>query len=136
MPPVEPSVEKPTSTDTLPSANGAAPAAPSAKPLAKPSLVARFKTLALEYGPLALVIHYALFFLTVGGFFVAFKLGFKAESTGATAGTFAAAYVASQAVKPFRLAAVFALTPMAGRIPFVSRLLKRFWQKDSPGTPQ
>jgi hypothetical protein len=32
-------------------------------------------------------------------------------------------------VKPIRLAAVFALTPMVGRIPFVSRLLKRFWTK-------
>jgi hypothetical protein len=117
MSPVEPPV-KPTSTDTLP-----------AQPAAKPSLMARFKTLALEYGPLALILHYTLFFLTVGGFFIAFKLGFGAESAGATAGTFAAAYAASQAVKPIRLAAVFALTPMVGRIPFVSRLLKRFWTK-------
>jgi hypothetical protein len=118
MPPVEPPVEKPTSTDTAPT-----------QPGAKLSLIARFKTLVLEYGPLALVIHYTLFFLTAGGFFIAFKLGFQTESAGATAGTFAAAYVASQAVKPFRLAAVFAVTPMVGRIPFVSRLLKRFWAK-------
>jgi hypothetical protein len=114
MSPVEPPV-KPTSTDT-------AATAP------KPSLLTRFKTLVVEYGPLAIVLNFALFFVTVGGFFVAFQLGFRAESTGATAGTLAAAYAASQVVKPFRLAAVFALTPLVGRMPFVARWIQRHRQ--------
>lgn len=105
---------KPTSTDT---------AAPAAAP--KPSLLTRFKTLVVEYGPLAILLNFAIFFLTVGGFFLAFKLGFRAESTEATAGTLAAAYAASQVVKPFRLAAVFALTPLVGRVPIVARWIQR-----------
>ncbi|MBN1206401.1 MAG: hypothetical protein JXB05_15925 [Myxococcaceae bacterium] len=113
MSPVTPPV-KPTSTDTAP-----------AQPLAKPSLIARFKALVLEYGPLVIVINYLLFFLTLGGFFMAFKLGFKPESAGATTGTWAAAYAASQAVKPIRFAIVLAVTPWVGRIPFIARLLKR-----------
>ncbi|WP_232293225.1 hypothetical protein [Stigmatella aurantiaca] len=106
---------KPTSTDTV--------AAPAAAP--KPSLLERFKLLVVEYGPLAIIINFALLFLTVAGFFVAIQLGFQAEGSGATAGSLAAAYAASQVVKPFRFAAVFALTPLVGRIPGVARWLQR-----------
>ncbi len=100
------------------------PAEAAAKP-AKPSLMARFKTLLLEYGPLALVVNYLIFGLVVAGFYVAIQLGFQADSTGEKAGTLAAAYAASQVVKPLRLAAVFVLTPLIARIPPVARFIER-----------
>ncbi len=116
MEPVDPGV-KPTSTDT-----------PAPTAAAKPSLMERFKTLLVEYGPLAFIIHFTLFGLTVGGFFIAIQLGFQVESSGGTAGALAAAYGAAQLTKPLRLAALLALTPAVARIPAVARRLERFRQ--------
>jgi len=117
MSPVEPDVTPPVS-DTPP------PLGSTAKP-AKLPLMARFKNLILEYGPLALVVNYVIFGLVIVGFYAAIQLGFQAESTGEKAGSWAAAYAASQVVKPLRLAAVFMLTPLIARIPPVARFIER-----------
>jgi hypothetical protein len=117
MSPVEPDVTPPVS-DTPP------PLGSTAKP-AKLPLMARFKNLMLEYGPLALVVNYVIFGLVIVGFYAAIQLGFQAESTGEKAGSWAAAYAASQVVKPLRLAAVFMLTPLIARIPPVARFIER-----------
>lgn len=117
MPPVEPDVNTPVS-DTTP------PAEAAVKP-AKPSLVARFKNLMLEYGPLAVVMNFIILGLVMVGFQAAIQLGFQAESTGAKAGSWAAAYAAAQVVKPLRFAAVFVLTPLVARIPPVARFIER-----------
>lgn len=117
MPPVEPDVNTPVS-DTTP------PAEAAVKP-AKPSLVERFKNLLLEYGPLALVVHYIIFGLVIVGFYAAIQRGFQPEGTGATAGSWGAAYAAAFAVKPLRMAAVFVLTPLVARIPPVARFIER-----------
>ena len=69
MPPVEPDVN-PSVSDTPP------PAEAASKP-AKPSLMARFKTLMLEYGPLAIAVNYVIFGLVVVGFYAAIQeIGF------------------------------------------------------------
>ncbi|MBU8895738.1 hypothetical protein DRW03_20610 [Corallococcus sp. H22C18031201] len=117
MPPVEPDVKAPVS-DTSPQT------IPAATP-AKPSLMERFKALMVDYGPLAVVVNFAILGLVMAGFYVAFRFGFQAESSGAKAGTLAAAYAAAQVVKPIRLAAVFVLTPLIARIPPVARFLAR-----------
>jgi hypothetical protein len=117
MPPVEPDVNPPVS-DTPPPAGATEKAA-------KPSLMARFKTLLLEYGPLALVVNYLIFGLAIVGFYAAIQFGFQPDSTGEKAGSWAAAYAASQVVKPLRLAAVFVLTPLIARIPPVARFIER-----------
>nr|WP_194869093.1 hypothetical protein [Myxococcus fulvus] len=118
MPPVEPDVN-PSVSDTPPPT-----ATPEAK-AGKPSLMARFKTLMLEYGPLALVMNYVIFGLVLVGFYAAIRLGFQPSGAGEQAGTWAAAYAASQVVKPLRLAAVFVLTPLIARIPPVARFIER-----------
>jgi hypothetical protein len=122
MSPVEPDVNPPLSDTPPPSEAAAKPAQP---PVAKPSLMARFKNLLLEYGPLALLMNYVIFGLVIVGFYAAIQLGFQVESTGAKAGSWAAAYAASQVVKPLRLAAVFMLTPLVARIPPVARFIER-----------
>ncbi|WP_342378088.1 FAM210 family protein [Myxococcus stipitatus] len=98
----------------------------------KPSLMARFKNLMLEYGPVAIVTNFALLGLMLAGFYVAIELGFQPSSAGAKAGTLAAAYAATQVVKPLRFAAVFVLTPLIARIPVVARFLERNKHKWQP----
>ncbi|WP_233582754.1 hypothetical protein [Corallococcus sp. CA053C] len=94
-------------------------------PAAKPSLLARFKALLVDYGPLAIAVNYVIFGLVIVGFWMAIRAGFQPQGTGAQAGAWGAAYVASQVVRPLRLAAVFVLTPLIARIPPVSRFLER-----------
>ncbi|MFP2911549.1 hypothetical protein ACLESD_42290 [Pyxidicoccus sp. 3LFB2] len=117
MSPVQPDVNPPVS-DTPPPAQGAE------KP-AKPSLTARFKTLMVEYGPLALVVNYTILALFLVGFQAAIKLGFQPTSTGQTAGTWAAAYAASRVTAPLRWSATLLLTPLIARIPPVARFIER-----------
>lgn len=108
-----------------PPVSDTSPPAPPSTPAAKPSLTERFKTLLLEYGPLAIGLNFLLLGLMLVGFYVAFKFGFQPESAGAKAGTWAAAYGATQVAKPLRFAAVFVLTPLIARIPPVGRFLAR-----------
>lgn len=100
------------------------PAEAAAKP-AKPKLAERFKSLVLEYGPVALVLHFTMFGLTWLGFYVAIQLGFQVDSAGGTVGAVGGAYVATQLTKPVRWAALFVLTPVVGRIPPVARFIER-----------
>ncbi|MCP3136534.1 hypothetical protein [Pyxidicoccus xibeiensis] len=108
----------PSVSDTPP------PAEAGAKP-EKPTLAARIKNLMLEYGPLAAVMNLAIFGLVLVGFYAAIQFGFQPESAGAQAGSWAAAYAASQVVKPVRWAAVFVLTPLVARIPPVARFIEK-----------
>ncbi|CAM3240951.1 MULTISPECIES: hypothetical protein [Corallococcus] len=116
MAPVQPDV-KPSTPDIAPPET--------TTPAEKPSLMARFKALLVDYGPLAIVLNYVIFGLVIVGFWAAIRAGFQPQSTGAQAGAWGAAYIASQAVKPLRLAAVFVLTPLIARIPPVGRFLAK-----------
>ncbi|WXH29249.1 hypothetical protein WA016_03207 [Myxococcus stipitatus] len=118
MSPVEPPVNPPVSDTSPPTPTQPAKAK-------KPSLMARFKNLMVEYGPVAIATNFALLGLMFAGFYVAIEMGFQPSSTGAKVGTFAAAYAATQVVKPLRFAAVFVLTPLIARIPAVARFLER-----------
>ncbi|NOJ92272.1 hypothetical protein HMI51_04845 [Corallococcus coralloides] len=117
MAPVEP--------DVKPSAPDIAPLGTTTPPAAKPSLMARFKAMLMDYGPLAIAVNYLIFGLVIVGFWAAIRAGFQPQGTGAQAGAWGAAYLASQAVKPLRLAAVFVLTPLIARIPPVGRFIKK-----------
>jgi hypothetical protein len=128
MPPVEPPVQKPTSTDTV-------PATP-----AKSSLKVRFKTLFNEYGPLALLIYLSTSVLSIAGFMVAIRAGVDLQAlserfgvqlggTGGLIATFGAAWVFMKALTVPRLFATLLLTPIVGRIPFVARFLRRFQER-------
>ncbi|MBN8472764.1 hypothetical protein JYJ95_40200 [Corallococcus exiguus] len=116
MAPVEPDV-KPSTPDIAPPETTTPPA--------KPTLMARFKALLLEYGPVAFGLYWLSFFLSMAGFWAAIRAGFQPEGTGAQAGAWGAAYVATQVIKPLRLGAVFVLTPLVARIPPVARFLER-----------
>lgn len=77
---------------------------------------AKLEKLLAEYGPIALVLWFALFGLTWTGFAIAIQRGFEVEGAASTAGVWGAAYLATQVTKPVRIAATLALTPLVGRI--------------------
>lgn len=132
MPPVEPPVEKTTSTDTAP-----------AQAVPKPPLKERLKVLFVEYGVLAAAVYLSTLVVSMTAFSVAIlsldlkslgaRFGVSLEGTGGLLGTLGAAYVLSKVIMVPRMFATLALTPIIARIPFVARLLQRFkqWQEEA-----
>lgn len=86
------------------------------------SLVAVKKTvqaLLAEYGTVAVVVYFVIFFAVLGGFWLAIRLGWQPSSAAGSVGTFAAAYIATKITQPLRIAATLVITP------FVARLYER-----------
>ena len=88
-------------------------------PSARPPLKERLQKLIVDYGQLALAVYLAIFALVLVGFVLAIQMGITVRGAGATAGTWAAAYVATKLTQPLRIMATLALTPL------VMRLLRR-----------
>ncbi len=81
----------------------------------KPS---RLKLLMAEYGQAALWTYLGIFAIVLCSFALAIKLGFKSEGTGtgATAGTWFAAWIATKVTQPLRIMATVGLTPITARL--------------------
>ena len=75
----------------------------------------KLEKLMQEYGYVAVVVFFTLFFLTWGGFILAISAGFRPQSGGGKWGVVGAAYLATEVSKPLRIAATFALTPLVAR---------------------
>lgn len=69
-----------------------------------------------EYGPIALGTYFAIFFVVLASFTGAIVFGFDVDSAQGTAGTLAAAYVATKLTQPLRILATLALTPLVARL--------------------
>lgn len=97
----------------------------------KPSTTERFKALLAEWGPLFFVVWFGIFGIVLVGFALAIKFGFRVDSAAGAWGTWGAAWVATQVVKPLRIAATIVITPALGA------LLRRFKRSRSiaPGAP-
>ncbi len=86
----------------------------------------KFGDFVAEYGAVGIVTWFTIFGLTVVGFALAFQFGLDvgrealdaSEDGGAVedGGVWLAAYIAAQAVKPLRIIATFALTPVLARV--------------------
>jgi hypothetical protein len=85
-------------------------------PSTRPPLRKRLQTLMVEYGQLALVVYLTIFALVLVGFVLAIQLGVKVQGAGATAGTWAAAYIATKITQPLRIMATLAVTPLVMRL--------------------
>ena len=96
------------------------------------SLAERMKAMLAEYGGLALTIYLILFAAVLAGFAVAISLGFEAESTAGTAGTLAAAWLATKLTQPLRILATLALTPLVAA---GLKRLRRGRPAPAPGEP-
>ncbi len=65
----------------------------------------RLKALLAEYGQLALYTYLGLFLVVLAGFIVAIKAGFAVASTSGTLTLVGAAWLATKATQPLRIAA-------------------------------
>jgi hypothetical protein len=77
---------------------------------------ARFRELILEYGIIALVVHYVIFAIVIVGFWFAIRSGWRPTSAAGTAGSWGAAYIAAKITQPLRIIATLAVTPLVARI--------------------
>ena len=75
----------------------------------------RFRELILEYGIIALVVHYVIFAIVITGFWFAIRAGWHPTSTAGTAGSWGAAYIAAKITQPLRIVATLAVTPLVAR---------------------
>jgi hypothetical protein len=108
-----------TSQSPAPRGSSSEQAGPSGQ-AGKPSPSERLKALVAEWGALLAVVWFGLFAIVLVGFALAIQLGFEAQSTAGTLGTWGAAYVATELTKPLRFAATAVITPALGT------LLRRF----------
>lgn len=76
----------------------------------------RFKSLIAEYGQIAFVVYFAIFFATLASFAAAIAAGLDPDGTGETLGLLGAAWLATKATQPLRIAAAVMLTPVVGAV--------------------
>ena len=76
----------------------------------------RLKELINEYGPIAIGTYLVIFVLVLTGFALAIHFGFEPDGVAGGLGLLAAAWLATKATQPLRIAATFALTPVVARV--------------------
>ena len=76
-----------------------------------------------EYGAIAVVVYFAIFFAVLFGFWAAFRFGWRPSSAAATLGIWTAAYIATKLTQPVRIIATLAITPFIAK--FYERLTNR-----------
>ena len=74
-----------------------------------------FKHILTEYGAVAVVVYFAIFFAVLFAFWGAIRLGWHPASVTGNVGAFTAAYLATKITQPLRIAATLAVTPLAAR---------------------
>src|SRR3954470_4355814 len=77
------------------------------------------QNLLAEYGTVAVIVYFVIFFAVLGGFWLAIRLGWQPTSAAGSVGTFAAAYIATKLTQPLRIAATVVITP------FIAKLYER-----------
>jgi hypothetical protein len=77
---------------------------------------ARFRDLMVEYGVIALIVHYVIFAIVIVGFYAAIRAGWQPTSTAGSVGTWTAAYIAAKITQPLRIVATIAVTPLVARV--------------------
>jgi hypothetical protein len=77
------------------------------------------QNLLAEYGTVAVIVYFVIFFGVLGGFYLAIRFGWRPSSAAGSVGTLAAAYIATKLTQPIRIAATVVVTP------FVAKLYER-----------
>jgi hypothetical protein len=75
-----------------------------------------FKHLMTEYGTVAVIVYFTIFFAVLFGFWAAIRFGWSTRGAAAGVGTFTAAYIATKLTQPLRIAATLALTPIVAKV--------------------
>lgn len=76
----------------------------------------RLERLFADYGTVAIVTYFVIFFTTWGGFAAAITFGINVDGAAAGAGTIGAAWLATKVTQPLRIGATVLLTPVAARV--------------------
>ena len=74
------------------------------------------KSIFAEYGTIAVVIYFAIFFLVLFGFWAAIRFGWQPSSAAANLGIWTAAYIATKLTQPVRIIATLAVTPLVAKL--------------------
>ena len=74
------------------------------------------QNLLVEYGAVAVVVYFAIFFLVIFGFWAAINFGWQPSSTAGTLGAWTAAYIATKLTQPLRILATLAITPLVAKL--------------------
>lgn len=74
------------------------------------------KHLLVEYGTVAVIVYFAIFFLVLFAFWAGIKFGWKPTSTAGSVGVWTAAYIATKVTQPLRIVATLAITPFLARL--------------------
>jgi hypothetical protein len=68
-----------------------------------------------EYGAVAVVVYFTIFFAVLFGFWAGIRLGWKPTGMIGGAGTLGAAYLATKLTQPLRIGATVVLTPLVAK---------------------
>lgn len=79
-------------------------------------LLVRFRHLVVEYGAIAIMVHYVIFAIVIVSFWAAIRLGWRPADTLANVGAWTAAYVAAKITQPARIVVTIAVTPFVARV--------------------
>ncbi|HVD61990.1 MAG TPA: hypothetical protein VNC11_14055 [Gemmatimonadaceae bacterium] len=74
------------------------------------------QNLLAEYGAVAVVVYFTIFFLVLFGFWGAITFGWKPSSAAGSVGVWTAAYIATKLTQPLRILATIAVTPLVAKI--------------------
>jgi hypothetical protein len=69
-----------------------------------------------EYGTVAVIVYFVIFFGVLAGFWLAIRFGWRPTSAAGSAGTLAAAYIATKLTQPVRIAATVVITPAVAKL--------------------
>jgi len=69
-----------------------------------------------EYGTIAIIVYFGIFFATWAGFAIAISQGLEAEGVESGSGSIFGAWLATKATQPLRILATLASTPLVAAI--------------------
>ena len=69
-----------------------------------------------EYGTVAVIVYFVIFFAVLGGFWLAIRFGWQPSSAAGSVGSFAAAYIATKLTQPLRIGATLVITPFIAKL--------------------
>ena|SRR5437762_10505752 len=74
------------------------------------------KEILVEYGAVAVVVYFTLFFVVWFGFWAAIRLGWEPTSAAGETGAWVASYLATKVTQPLRILVTLAITPFLAKL--------------------
>jgi hypothetical protein len=75
-----------------------------------------YQRILAEYGSVAVVVYFTIFFVVLFSAWVAIHLGWQPQGVVGNVGSFTAAYLATKVTQPIRIASTLVLTPVVAKV--------------------